>query len=88
MSEISTRRGLMWRSLRATALAVAGMAGVVSAAFADDVRIGVGEPYIDESGQEQMRVMTMEEFMAAAATPQFFEIRPSVSLKSGRAFGS
>ncbi len=82
MSQISTYRGSMCRSLRATAIAIAGMAAVVSAAFAADLRIGIGERYVDESGQEQMRVMTMEEFMAAAATPQFFEIRPSVRFLS------
>ena len=82
MSQISTYRGSMCRSLRATAIAIAGMAAVVSAALAADLRIGIGERYVDESGQEQMRVMTMEEFMAAAATPQFFEIRPSVRFLS------
>lgn len=82
MSQISDCRGSICRSLRATAIAVAGMVAVVSAAFAAEVRIGIGERYVDESGQEQMRVMTMEDFMAAAATPQFFEISPSVRFLS------
>jgi hypothetical protein len=82
MSQISTCRGSICRSLRAAAIAIAGVAAVASATLAADARIGIGERYIDENGQEQMRVMTVEEFMAVTAAPQFFEIRPSVRFLS------